>query len=314
MTQIENVFKNFNTTHLINNQFTSNLIISASLGYISYKLLFGFKNLIRPFLYFDRDLLKYYGENSWAVVTGANEGCGREFCLELAKRGFNIVLVGRNFDKIEIFRQELIKHYPNIQTFSIICDLNRSAEEGYFEKLFSELDSLDISMLVNNAGFFAPGDYLSHSIYEIRNTVLVNSLAPSIISRLLLPKMVLRNKSAVITVNSFAAMYVRPYECVYSASKVFNDFISRACSYEYPNVDFLSVKPGLISTRMINNRPVDYQTVSAQQFVLSTLKSLGRETHTSGHYKHRMTAWYYSMLPECVRMKSLADRAKGFKK
>jgi 17beta-estradiol 17-dehydrogenase / very-long-chain 3-oxoacyl-CoA reductase len=251
-----------------------------------------------------------YGSNSWALVTGANEGAGREFCFQLAKKGFNIILLGRNAQRLEIVSQELITVYQNIKTQLLICDLSKSAEVNYFENLFKEIEGLEISILVNNAGYFAPGDYANQSMSDIRNMVLVNSLAPSIILRLVLPKMVSRNKSAVITVNSFAAMFVRPYESIYAASKVFNDYISRACSYEYPNVDFLSIKPGLISTRMIGNRPLDYQTISPEEFVSSTLRRLGRENHSSGHYKHRFVAWYYSVLPEYFRMRSLAERAK----
>ncbi|KAG6879160.1 hypothetical protein C0992_004693, partial [Termitomyces sp. T32_za158] len=42
--------------------------------------------------------LKQFGakKNAWAVVTGASDGIGKEFAFELAKAGFNILLVARN--------------------------------------------------------------------------------------------------------------------------------------------------------------------------------------------------------------------------
>lgn len=43
-----------------------------------------------------RNLITKYGTNSWAVVTGGSDGIGKEFCIELAKLGFNIVIVARN--------------------------------------------------------------------------------------------------------------------------------------------------------------------------------------------------------------------------
>ncbi len=42
-----------------------------------------------------------YGKDSWAVVTGCTEGIGKALALELARRGFNLVLIGRNKSKLE---------------------------------------------------------------------------------------------------------------------------------------------------------------------------------------------------------------------
>jgi len=43
------------------------------------------------------DLLQRYGgKGTWALVTGASDGIGLEFCKQLAKDGFNIVLVSRS--------------------------------------------------------------------------------------------------------------------------------------------------------------------------------------------------------------------------
>lgn len=50
---------------------------------------------------FRRNLSNRYGHGSWAVVTGASDGIGKEFCFELAKLGFNIALVARNEKKMD---------------------------------------------------------------------------------------------------------------------------------------------------------------------------------------------------------------------
>jgi 17beta-estradiol 17-dehydrogenase / very-long-chain 3-oxoacyl-CoA reductase len=49
--------------------------------------------------------LKRLGE--WAVVTGATDGIGRAYALELARQGFNIVLLSRSVEKLEACAAEI---------------------------------------------------------------------------------------------------------------------------------------------------------------------------------------------------------------
>ena len=52
----------------------------------------------------ERNLIKRYDGN-WAVVTGAGDGIGEQMCYELAKEGFNIILISRTYDKLEMVKQ-----------------------------------------------------------------------------------------------------------------------------------------------------------------------------------------------------------------
>ena len=54
-----------------------------------------------------KDLHRRYGKKSWALVTGASRGVGREYCLQLAKAGFNICLVSRTRSKLEEVEKEI---------------------------------------------------------------------------------------------------------------------------------------------------------------------------------------------------------------
>ena len=53
-------------------------------------------SLMKYFVLPRKDLASRYGKGSWAVVTGASDGLGKQYCLELASQGFNIVLFGRD--------------------------------------------------------------------------------------------------------------------------------------------------------------------------------------------------------------------------
>ena len=62
-------------------------------------------------------------KNEWAVVTGGSDGIGLAIAKNLAARGFNIVVVGRNITKVHQKLKEIQQVNQNIQTRSIIADL-----------------------------------------------------------------------------------------------------------------------------------------------------------------------------------------------
>ena len=64
--------------------------------YLSIPILGVYRHFLRP----QKNLNKRYG-SEWAVVTGASDGIGEGYTYELAKRGFNIVLVSRTLEKLE---------------------------------------------------------------------------------------------------------------------------------------------------------------------------------------------------------------------
>lgn len=53
--------------------------------------------------------LNKYGatKGAWAVVTGASEGIGREYALQLAKKGFNVLVMARNKPALDALVNEI---------------------------------------------------------------------------------------------------------------------------------------------------------------------------------------------------------------
>ena len=59
---------------------------------------------------FSNNLYIRYGsmqQRSWVLVTGATDGIGRAMCLELARNGFNVLMLGRSQEKINQVMKEV---------------------------------------------------------------------------------------------------------------------------------------------------------------------------------------------------------------
>ncbi len=66
-----------------------------------------------------------------------------------------------------------------------------------------------------------------------------------------------------------------PLHNVYSASKAYVDFLSRALSYEYKEIDIVSLRPSEVSTPMTLNKQTDILTITADQCAEGFLYRLG---------------------------------------
>jgi 17beta-estradiol 17-dehydrogenase / very-long-chain 3-oxoacyl-CoA reductase len=78
-----------------------------------------------------KDLFKLYN-GGWAIVTGSTNGVGQEYAKQLAKRGFNIVQVARNQDKLEATQKLLHEINPDIEIRNILFNFDVPyTNEGY---------------------------------------------------------------------------------------------------------------------------------------------------------------------------------------
>ena len=63
---------------------------------------------------------------TYAVVTGASSGIGKAICFDLAKRGYNLIMVSKNEVLLKIARQEVYAQYPNIEVITAAADLTKT--------------------------------------------------------------------------------------------------------------------------------------------------------------------------------------------
>lgn len=265
-----------------------------ALGYLvlkhTFKLLMGFRVHILS-QWWRKDLRKYGG---WAVVTGATDGIGKSYAKELAKMGFNVVLISRTLEKLQNVAAE-IEEQSGCKAKIIQADFTGGAE--IYPNIEEGLKDLDIGILVNNVGMahkepseFISSDDIGKDITDMMNCNVMSMLH---MTRILLPRMLERKKGLIINISSEAGTRPYPRITLYSATKVFVDFFSRSLNIDYQprGVTVQCVMPLLVSTNMTKNVKRNLLVKTSDDFAREALNTAGLTSRTSGCLSHSIQSF-----------------------
>jgi 17beta-estradiol 17-dehydrogenase / very-long-chain 3-oxoacyl-CoA reductase len=277
-------------------------IISYILFNIYKVISFIYKNFIRK----RKNLGKIYGENSWAMITGATDGIGKGFCEELAREGFNLILVSRTLEKLEKVSKELEDKFK-IKTHIVPFDFSKNHDiENYYKNFSNIAENFDVSILVNNVGTIDRGYHHQVPLEGFFNTVNVNIIPQTVLTKIFSKFLTKREKrSAVIDLSSITAELPLPFRAIYSASKCFNYYLSRALAEEYRNfnIDFLCVKPLYVASLMTKKIADGWKVITPEQCASGSLNDLGYENETNGHWIHKLQAAVLTKVPAWILYK-----------
>ena len=194
-----------------------------------------------------------------AFITGATSGLGKAFAKQLAEQGYNLILQGRRKHILETFANELIKQY-GIEIKVIIAELSNKTQMLIIEKYLQDLDHLDI--LINNAGYWIPGNFWEQPPEEIQTMIMVHDIAPARFIRAVLPSMIKKNKGSIINVCSISAYFARPSVENYCATKAYLLALTESLhtTFASTNIAFQALMPRLMLTELHTRRGIDSTT------------------------------------------------------
>jgi uncharacterized protein len=183
-----------------------------------------------------------------ALVTGASSGIGAAIARELAERGHGLVLVARRKDRLDALAQELDAEF-GVRAEAVGCDLGKAASRQRLPARVEAL-GLQVSVLVNNAGFATNGPFHEADAARELEQVRVLVEAPVALTSAFLPEMVRRGKGAILNVASTAGMQPLPYSAGYSAAKAYVLSFSEALHQELhgSGVTVTVLAPGPVTT------------------------------------------------------------------
>jgi short-subunit dehydrogenase len=194
---------------------------------------------------------------SYAIITGASKGIGREIAFELAKRQYNLILVARSENLILGLAQEIESRY-NVSVEHLALDLSiENAAEILAD--YVRAREFPISVLVNNAGYGLWGSFEKLSLEGQLNMLRLNNDSLISITYKLLPLLRKAGKAYILNIASTTAYQAIPYMSVYAASKAFVVSFSRGLAVELSgtNVSVTCVSPGATDTNFIERAGID---------------------------------------------------------
>lgn len=158
-------------------------------------------------------------QGKYVIVTGASLGLGKAIAEKLASEGCNLILLSLPEENLSSCCDKLGMDY-GIRTLYYETDLRD--EDNILEFANWALSqNVEIAGLVNNAGIGGSSFFDKTKLVNIDDMILINIRALTLMTRLFVPELKLREKSFVLNVSSIAAFKPMPFKTVYPASKAY---------------------------------------------------------------------------------------------
>lgn len=164
-----------------------------------------------------------------ALITGASAGLGEQFAHLLARDGYDVVLVARSAARLEPVAERLRLH--KVTPIVIPEDLS---QPGAAKRVYDEVKSrgLEVSCLVNNAGYGSTGPFLELPLGREVEMVQLNCATLLELCHLFGQEMRERKNGRILNIASTAGFQPGPYMATYYATKAFVVSFSEALAYE----------------------------------------------------------------------------------
>lgn len=237
----------------------------------------------------------YGGEGAWAIVTGGSSGIGLAYAKQLAKAGFNLILIARDSVRLREKRNEILKEVKEntveIQTVSF--DFSKPYSQEYYSQLEKAIGEKSIAILVNNVGADYACEFTELETKDVATMLNVNVNAVTYLTHMVIPAMKSRKKrSAVIGISTTGLETNMPYFGLYTATKAYMSSLLQNLHYELNDkgIDFLVCLTDNVSTPQNPMKSIWHE--KPESVARGHLRALGYNVKTAGTVRHLIAKWY----------------------
>ena len=182
-----------------------------------------------------------------ALVTGASSGIGAIYADRLAKRGYDLILVARNGERLSALASRIgAETGRKVEIF--VADLGTQADLAKVEAVLQ--GDRNITLLVNNAGVGGTAPLLSADLDKMQQMIDLNVTALMRLTYAAVPGFVARGGGAIINIASIVAIAPEILNGVYGGTKAFVLAFSQSLHHELAakGVRIQAVLPGATAT------------------------------------------------------------------
>ncbi|PXF46236.1 Inactive hydroxysteroid dehydrogenase-like protein 1 [Gracilariopsis chorda] len=248
-------------------------------------------------------MLDKYGP--WAVITGASSGIGAEFARQLASQRFNVVLVARRKQRLQLLAAQLRTTFQ-VKTVVIVADLT-SVED--LERVVQETSAIEVGLLINNAGMETHGPFLSSSQQALQQLIALNICAVTHLAHAYGNRMCAQKRGGIIFVSSLSSSGI-PYLSAYSSSKAYVSTLAGTLHQEFRQhgVCCMALEPGFVESEMTLPKESALGKHAATSMmpvnvcVSEALRVFGTRTFCTPGFMNRLRKVALRMLPRSLAM------------
>jgi short-subunit dehydrogenase len=182
-----------------------------------------------------------------ALITGASTGIGAVYADRLAKRGYDLILVARNQERLTSLARRL-GNDTGRKVETIVADLTSSVDLRRVEDILRT--NASISLLVNNAGVGAPAPLIGFDVDKMDEMIRLNVTALARLTHAVVPGFVARGNGTIINIASTVAIAPELLNGVYGGTKAFVLALTHSLVHELGDkgVRVQAVLPGATAT------------------------------------------------------------------
>jgi short-subunit dehydrogenase len=216
-----------------------------------------------------------------ALVTGASRGIGAVYADRLAKRGYDLIVVGRSEAPLNALAARLTRETGRLVA-PFRADLNAKEDVAKVEAVLRE--DQHINMLVNNAGTASVAPLLNADIDKMDDMIALNVTALTRLAYAAAPAFVMRGAGTIINIASVVGISPETLNGVYGATKAYVLAFSHSLQHElgHKGIRIQAVLPGATATDLWEIAGQPYQNLpasivmSAEDMVDAALVGLDR--------------------------------------
>ena len=187
------------------------------------------------------------------LITGASSGIGRHSAIHLAERGYKVIIVARNMNRLE----ETIRNAPSIASNMHPYKVDVSESDSLTKTanlILKEWGHIDV--LVNNAGYGLKGPLEFLEMWEIQKQFQTNVFGLMEFTKLFIPQMRRRGTGTIINISSVLGRMPLPFNGAYSASKFALEGLSENLRLELApfGISVSIIAPGYFDTQFVANQ------------------------------------------------------------